>query len=215
VLFGWVGVDRSNARVVVISLHLANTFFLLASLALTAWWASRPTSVPTAVPSRGRRVPQAALLALALAGVVLVGMTGAVTALGDTLFPARSLAEGIQQDFSPTAELLIRLRVIHPVVAVAFGTLILVLSFFLTGVPGSTSSKLAIGLRLLVAAQLIAGAVNVALAAPTWMQILHLLLADLVWITLVLYTAALLAPLEQRSETVQVSPAYSAGTPAE
>ena len=37
--------------------------------------------------------------------------------------------------------------------------------------------------------QLGAGVINLVLLAPVWMQVVHLLLADLVWITLVLLAA--------------------------
>ena len=50
----------------------------------------------------------------------------------------------------------------------------------------SGQSRLAIYVLVLVLAQLVAGAINVILLAPIWMQITHLLLADLVWIALVL-----------------------------
>jgi heme A synthase len=45
----------------------------------------------------------------------------------------------------------------------------------------------------LVILQLAAGAVNVLLLAPIWMQLLHLLLADLLWIALTLFAASILA----------------------
>jgi heme A synthase len=45
---------------------------------------------------------------------------------------------------------------------------------------------------LLAMIQLLAGLINVVLLAPVWMQLLHLLLADALWITLVLLGAVLL-----------------------
>ena len=50
--------------------------------------------------------------------ILLVGVSGAVAALGDTLFPSSTLAEGIREDFSPTSHLFLRLRLWHPVLAV-------------------------------------------------------------------------------------------------
>jgi heme A synthase len=50
--------------------------------------------------------------------------------------------------------------------------------------------------RLLIAlylVQLVAGAVNVVLLAPIWLQLFHLLLSDLIWITLVLLVSSVLA----------------------
>lgn len=203
VLFGWVAQDQSTARVISISLHLINTFLLLASLTLTAWWASGGTSRVYSTRVQSTRVEStrfawrslgraAPLLILALLGVTLIGITGAVTALGDTLFPAGSLAEGLQQDLSPTASVLLRLRVIHPVVAVAVGIYVLLLTFFVTSGEDRQTSALANVLRALFALQLTAGALNIVLLAPTWMQLVHLLLADLVWLALVLFAASLL-----------------------
>jgi heme A synthase len=123
------------------------------------------------------------LLIAALPIAILVSVTGAIAALGDTLFPATSLAEGFHQDFSGAANFLVRLRVLHPAFAILaavyfVGASILVLR---TG-----PSRLAIWVLALAVGQLAAGAINVILLAPIWMQITHLLLADLVWIALVL-----------------------------
>lgn len=197
VLFGWVARDQSTARVVSISLHLVNTFLLLGSLTLTAWWASGGARVVWR--GRGRL---GLVLTLALVGVMLIGITGAITALGDTLFPAGSLAEGLQQDVSPTASFLIRLRVVHPLVAIAVGIYLLLLTFLAEPGEDHASRLLANALRAMVALQLAAGALNVFLLAPTWMQLVHLLLADAVWITLVLFSSSLL----KTGPAVSVSP---------
>jgi heme A synthase len=47
----------------------------------------------------------------------------------------------------------------------------------------------------LVAVQVAAGFLNLALAAPVWLQLLHLLLADLLWIAWVLLAADAAAAL--------------------
>lgn len=184
VLFKWVVDDESTGRAVTIVLHLINTFLLLASLTLTAWLASgeRRASI-----SGNRKLW--ALLALGLVGTLVIGASGALTALGDTLFPASSLAEGLRQDFSPTAHFLIRLRVLHPTIAVVVGIYLLVLAGIvrlqvLHNQAKSFSRLLTLGILL----QLAAGIINVLLLAPVWMQLIHLLLADLVWIILVLLT---------------------------
>lgn len=191
VLFGWVAYDTSSIRALVVALHLANTLFLLGSMTLTAWWASgRPW------PHLESRKRQSGLLGAALLGVLFLGMSGAITALGDTLFPARSLAEGLRQDLSPTAHFLIRLRVIHPLLAVGIG---LFLVLMVHGVPGREDRRL---IRLawvatgLVLTQWLVGLVNILLLVPVSVQLIHLLVADLLWITLVLYTAEAFAPKE-------------------
>ncbi len=193
VLFGWVAQDVSVYRTIAISVHLVNTFFLLSMLTLTAWWATGGAPVRV----RGQGAYKWAL-GIGLLGVMVIGVTGAVTALGDTLFPSGSLVEGLQQDVSATASFLIRLRVIHPVIAVAVGAyLLFLLSFQITRAADSGALRLGQLVRALVLVQVFAGAVNVILLAPIWMQLVHLLLADLVWIALILYSASLL-----RSETI-------------
>lgn len=193
VLLGLVGTDDSAGRAVVIALHLVNTFLLLGALALTAWWASGGA----AIQLRGEPLKTTAL-GVGLLGVAVVGMTGAITALGDTLFPSASLAQGLQQDIDPTAHFLTQLRVVHPGVAVLVALYVLYLTVLFKGTPGSTTSRLARALRVLVFVQLGAGAVNVLLLAPVWVQLVHLFLADMVWITLVLYAASLLAVERER-----------------
>jgi heme A synthase len=134
------------------------------------------------------------LLVVALGGTLLLGMTGAITALGDTLFPSQSLAEGFAQDFSPTAHLLIRLRVIHPTLAVAMAAvLLLTAGVCATRRPSRETRRFGIAVAALVLTQLLAGVVNLVLLAPTWMQLVHLLLADLLWLALVGLAAATLA----------------------
>lgn len=181
--------NPSLLRAVSMAAHLANTFLLLGALTLTAWWASggRPLRL------RGQRVVAPLLLA-GIVGMLLLGVSGAVAALGDTLFPARSLAHGLRQDLSPTAHLLLRLRVFHPVIAVAVGAYLVVAGSVVAELrPGRTTRRLARALAVLFAVQLGAGVVNLLLLAPIPMQLLHLLLADAVWIALVLFAASALA----------------------
>ncbi len=198
VLLGLVGVDRSAARAFFVPAHLVNTFLLLAVLSLTAWWASGGNTIDL----RARPL-QTFAMGLALFGFILTGAAGALTALGDTLFPASSLAEGFQQDVNPAAHFLVQLRVLHPVIAMLVGSYLLYLTVILNGRAASATRKLAMSLRFLVVGQILAGAINVALLAPTWMQLVHLLLADVLWIVLVLYAASALAV--EREETPEMS----------
>ncbi len=188
VLFQWVAQDQSIGRTISIAIHLVNTFLLLASITLTAWWASG--GAPLQLYKHGGRL---AGLVVGLLGVILLGITGAITALGDTLFPASSLAQGVSQDFSPNVNFLIHLRIWHPVIAVIVGFYLVFLSSLFALQTGDRGIKriarLLAGLFIL---QLIAGLVNVVLLAPVWMQIVHLLLADSVWISLILLSASIL-----------------------
>jgi heme A synthase len=199
--------NASLARALYLSAHLLNTFLLLGSLALTGWWASGGAQL--ALRGRSARLW---LLGIGVVGTLLVGMTGAITALGDTLFPAGSLLEGLRQDTSGTAHLLVRLRVLHPVLAIGTGLYLLALAASVAARGrGPIVSGLARGLGTLVVAQWVAGLTNVALLAPVWLQLTHLLLADLVWIVLVLLGAAVLAQPAASRVTAAETPLDRAG----
>lgn len=206
VRFEWVTFDVSMGRVISMGVHLVNTFLLLAALMLTAWWASGGAPVRL----RGQGVALWAV-GLGLLGVLVIGVTGAITALGDTVFPASSLSEAIRDDFSPAAHFLIRLRVIHPLVAILVGMYLIFASGLLAMFRGDQSSKRsAIALSVLVLIQFVAGAVNVILLVPVAMQLIHLLLADMVWLTLVLFSANTLAagamvPADEREQPAAYS----------
>jgi heme A synthase len=128
---------------------------------------------------------------VSLASVVVLGVSGAIAALGDTLFPASSLAAGLAQDLDPTANIFLRLRLFHPLIAAAVGAWLLFYALSSASRRPDVASR-AWTLVVLLAVQIVAGVVNLLLLAPVWMQIVHLLLADLLWITLVLLSAAAL-----------------------
>jgi heme A synthase len=176
-------------RAVVMGFHLVNTLLLLGAMVLTAWFADgRPVPQPSSNRSG------AWLLGLSVVGMLVLGASGGVAALGDTLFPAESLADGLAQDLSPTAHILVRLRVLHPVIAVLVGGFTL-MGAAVTGLARTDHGRpLAYALVGLILAQVLLGGLNVILLAPVWMQLVHLLMADLVWITLVLLSATVLTP---------------------
>jgi heme A synthase len=178
VLFRLVAENSSAARAVYLSAHLANTLVLLGLLAATAFLAGKPEA-----QLQIRRGPVVLFAALAVA--MVVSITGAIAALGDTLFPAATLAGGLRDEFADSAHLLQRLRIVHPAVAILGGAFV---GFSALGAVrhSALSRRIALSVLTLVFAQLIAGAINVLLLAPVWMQIVHLLLADLLWIALVL-----------------------------
>jgi heme a synthase len=194
VLFRLVADNQSMARAMFMGTHLVNTFFLLGALTLTTWFAGggAPPRLGGDGSSDGRSRWLAWGLALGVGGLLLAGVSGAVAALGDTLWPSRSLAAALQQDLSPTAHLLIRLRLLHPAIAVAAG----LWALFLTIQPGTGDGQAGRWGRwtgACVLLQWIAGVANVALLAPVWMQVVHLLVADLLWIAFVLFAASALA----------------------
>ncbi len=182
VLFQLVEDNDSIARAISMVVHLVNTFLLTASLVLTAWW------VTDGEPERIRFRGFSGFLTLAgVLGMLLLGASGAIAALGDTLFPSTSLVDALREDFSPTAHYLIQLRVYHPAIAVSLGIFLFLATAWLRR--GSKSVRLerfSNILFVLYVAQLALGIVNVALLAPVWMQIVHLLVTNLIWIIFVL-----------------------------
>ena len=177
-----VGENSSIERAVMIAIHLVNTFFLIAAIILTGWWANEKK-----VQFRFRDSQTAWLVIIGAFGFFLLGASGAITALGDTLFPSESLLDGFREDFSPGANFLVRLRVYHPIIGVALGIYLLMASNILREKFQTQSvHNFTIWLRWLFGLELAVGVINVLLLAPVWMQVIHLLLADLVWLTAVL-----------------------------
>jgi heme a synthase len=173
--------DDSAARAVVVALHLVNTLLLTASAALThaSVRAARRSPLPVSAGLRW-------LVGCVLLGLALVAASGAVTALGDTLFPVGSSAAGAA---AASRHFLVQLRVLHPILACALvcGVLALARHFLeraRNGDPGSRPGAAALAACAL--AQLLLGAANVLMRAPGWVQLLHLLLAQLLWISAVL-----------------------------
>jgi heme a synthase len=180
---GLVADDASVERAVMMAIHLVNTSLLTGALVLTIHGASRPAGARLA----WRPHPRTAWLVTAcLVGVLFVSMSGAVTALGDTLFPVA--AEGTVVDHLGTdqaggAHFLQRLRALHPVLAIGVGTLLVLVAQRLAARRVGWNA-----VALMVLVQVTAGVINVMLSAPGWMQLVHLVLASLLWIALVLAT---------------------------
>jgi heme A synthase len=196
VLFEMVAENKSMARALWISAHLINTFMLVGALALMAWTATTGGRFDIRRGSSINRV-----FAAAIAATLILGVSGAVTALGGTLFPVTSLAEGLKQDLSPAAHVLIRLRFYHPFIAIGVsGLLIWTALFTRSRRSGEGVSRWSSALIALVLVQLGAGAINLLLHAPTWLQLVHLLLSDLVWIALLLLGFSALQQFEARRD---------------
>jgi cytochrome c oxidase assembly protein subunit 15 len=189
VLFGLVADNDSVARALFMAGHLANTFMLLAALTLTAHWCGGDAPLRKDALRRDGWVFGLAFLLL-----LVVGKSGAIAALGDTLYPAQSLLAGLAQDLSPTASVLVRLRILHPLLAVA-GTLAVAFACAraLQATTETPVRRWAWIAAVLALVQMGAGLLNLILLAPVWMQIVHLLLADAVWIAMVLLAARTLA----------------------
>ncbi|HEX3662957.1 MAG TPA: COX15/CtaA family protein [Acidobacteriaceae bacterium] len=182
---GLVAHNQSPARALYLGLHLTNTLLLLAALTLTAHFLSRRSG-----SMRGSVQWRAPGLALTgLIAVLFVGVTGSLAALGDTLYPAHNLLRAITQDFSPGSNWLLRIRWLHPAFSVVAGVFIVwIVARGLRRLETRGLGMLVLGLLGL---QYLLGVADLALLAPTWLQMAHLLGADLLWISLVLLAARL------------------------
>jgi len=189
VLTRLVADSEAVARVITQPLHLINTFFLLASLTLTAWWASG--SAPIRVQRQGSVVK---LVVIGYLALLIVGTTGTFASLASHLFPAESFAAGVQQDFSPTAPFFVKLRIWHPVAAAITGLLLVAMANRVAALrPDRLTVRLSRAVIALFAGEFLLGTLNAVLNAPLFMQMIHLLMADVFWITWVLLSAAALA----------------------
>jgi cytochrome c oxidase assembly protein subunit 15 len=178
VLKSLVATNTSYLRAAVISLHLVNTYVLLAGLSGMLWNLRSNHFIKFSDLNKTWR--------LILGAWCLVGAMGAIVALGDTLFPSTSLAQGIRADLDSGSHLMIRLRFIHPLFALGVAAVTL----FFTSQPGNSASvtSAAMAVRLWVIAQIVCGLLNWVFLAPLWLQLVHLLMADLTWILVVRFS---------------------------
>jgi len=187
VKLGYVTGNQSMGRVVVLSIHLSNTLLLLAALTLTARLLGTGQMIRELGVGGGKKI----WAFLGLASTLVVGVSGSLAALGDTLFPASSLRAAFAQDFAKGSPWLLRLRGVHPASAVVAAIFVL----WLLGQAKRVGVGRLAGLVLaLLGFQFALGLADVLLLAPVWMQILHLLGADLYWVALVTLAAVVVWP---------------------
>jgi heme a synthase len=180
VRFEWVAANVSQQRVYVMAFHLVNTFLLLGAVALTGWFASGARRIDAR--TRGALVPT---LALATSSLLLLGASGAVTALGDTLV----LGAGIRPEDSSIVAGLVARRSYHPLLALLVFVALVATIRWLRPRLGVQARRNSHWLLALFLVQLVLGAINVLLKAPIWMQLLHLAASDALWVAFVLFAA--------------------------
>jgi heme a synthase len=224
VKLGYVTDNRSAGRVVMMSIHFSNTLLLLTAVTLTARFlsASSRREWPRLARARGF-----AWATAGLAATFITGISGSTAALGDTLYPPTSLSRAIAEDYAAGTPLLLRLRILHPVAALlaaAFVVWLILRSRNLTSTAAELSpverrrlagftARANIVIALL-ALQFALGIADILLLAPAWMQLLHLLGADLYWVALVLLAADTVWPAVQLvNQPAVASPASTAAMP--
>jgi heme a synthase len=178
VLRHYVENTYSLGRVITQSVHFTNTMLFMGALALTAWFLRKDSESVEPI-----QTPRWVAL-LAIIATLVVGATGSLAALADTLFPSPNLRAGLMADLAAGSPLLVRMRWIHPAAAVIGFVCVLMLA--------RTRSTIAKLVLALLALQFVLGIADVLLLAPTWMQVLHLLGADLYWVALVVLAAGVI-----------------------
>src|SRR5579863_10535028 len=195
VKLGLTAQSQSPLRAPYLALHLTNTLILLAALTLAAHFLSRSHGYTR----RTVRIVAPAGAMAAIVAVLIVGVTGSLAALGDTLFPVSSIGAALAQDFSATSGWLLRWRWTHP--TIAFFAIIFLIWILVRASRRSVhwdNRGLSALVLLLLAAQYLLGMLDVVLLAPLWLQIIHLLGADVLWAALVVLTARV--TLESKTE---------------
>lgn len=194
VKLGYVTGNQSTGRVILLSIHLSNTLLLVAAMTATAIMLG--TSQRWAELQASGTAKVVALLGLI--STIVVGVSGSLAALGDTLFPADTLRAAFAQDIDANSPMLLRLRGIHPVSAFIAAACV---AWLIVQARRQSLGKLANWVITLLCVQFFLGIADVILLAPTWMQIVHLLGADLYWVALVMLAAGVAWPnprLQQR-----------------
>jgi cytochrome c oxidase assembly protein subunit 15 len=184
VKLGYVGSNQSVARAAFLSLHLTNTLMLVAALTLTAASLSRDLQRGEIAIER----KSASIALLALLSTISVGVTGSLAALGDTLFPSRTLSSALHEDFSTNASYLLRIRWVHPACSIIAAIFVCWLLYTAWRNHQSRPARLVLAL---LTAQFALGIADVVLLAPVYLQIPHLLLANLFWISLIALSSRL------------------------
>ncbi len=193
VVFGWVEDDASVGRVVADALHVANTFFLVGALALVVFYAAGGRPLPPGLPLRGD--------GLTLSGAMLliaIAVTGAVNSLADTLFPAGSVLETVRDELGGVAPFLLQIRAVHPIVAISGGLALYGLVRAVAGRYADQDPTVRI-VYLLIGAQFVVGFLNIALLTPLEVQVIHLLLAQALWISFLFFAFRIAGAADPRA----------------
>jgi len=175
VLGHYVENNASDMRVFVQSIHFTNTMILLAATTAVAVLLGNVKAAAYNKPLR-----QASLLTIA--AILITGAAGSVAALADTIFPSHSLRAAIAADFAADSPLLIRMRWMHPAASLLIVATTLLLTQRLRKNRAAHAGNLLIANLVL---QMLIGVADVLMLAPTWIQVLHLLGADMFWISLI------------------------------
>ncbi len=204
VIFGLTGDNQSLARGLLVAVHLVNSLLLIGTLTGTMVFSRRQRPAwPLRISKQGAL---ATVLGLGLVGMLVLIFSGGIAAMGNTMFPSTSLQQGFAADFNPASHTLIRLRILHPLIAITVGTYLFVglgLSWWLKPTPRARrTAQVLLGVYV---SQLAVGTANLAFLAPMALQLLHLTMAVLAFSLLTTLSLEMLGG----EAAVRVDPANS------
>ena len=183
VLFKLVAENDSGARAGVMSFHVISTMFLVSAIALAAM----------AAMSRGRiefrgNASVIPMGAVGILSMMALAVSGAVAALSHTLMPVQNVLHAAAQ---PDSHWMIRLQPLHPYLSIAAGMYVCLMAGLLANLrPSPLVRKSSQIMVVTFAGQLLMGLVNIQLGAPIWMQMVHLALGDVLFISMMVALAA-------------------------
>jgi len=171
VIFEWVGLNSSLPRIIAVPIHLVNTFGLLGCYAIL--YKILDENIEEIISMFNKNFIFISSLFL------LSGATGSIAALADVLFPSASFIEGFLADFDRTSEILTRLRILHPIVSSALSLVLYVYSVRINKKYNIRVKPL----QTLIFVAVFLGFLNVLSNIVLPLSILHLAIADFLWIS--------------------------------
>ena len=171
VIFEWVGLNSSLPRIIAVPIHLVNTFGLLGCYAILYKILYENIEEITSMFNKNFIFISSLFL--------LSGATGSIAALADVLFPSASFIEGFLADFDRTSEVLTRLRILHPIVSSALSIVLYVYSIRINKKYNIRVKPL----QTLIFVAVFLGFLNVLSNIILPLSILHLAIADFLWIS--------------------------------
>ena len=172
VLFGLVGENTGIYRIIVMSLHQVTSVLLTGSIAKAYY-------VTTLAPENKINSPY--LISILKIMFLLIIATGGVAALSNTVFPSSSILEGLMTDLNPTSHILLKLRIIHPVLALllTFTMIFILLRLY------KDDPKYVVRLSTCIIVGVTIGIITLVTLSPVYMKLIHLTVAHIIWSVMV------------------------------
>ena len=177
VLAGLTGDNTSLARALIMNLHLLNSLLLISSLFM-CWRFSLGKSFYFSGFSKKKKY-----LIISICTFFLIAFFGSMSSLSSSLFPSQSLWEGALLDFDSQSHWLVRLRLLHPLLALVFGGGFLLYYFSQDIKIKSRPQQI---LVFCVGLALLSGMMNLLLLSPVFLKLTHLLIVYLLSMSFIL-----------------------------